>query len=140
MGENVTDIRDKGRFVAGNKGGPGRPPRKTEYEYLAVIMAECDLDTWRGVVKGAVEAARNGDHKAREWLAGYLVGTPSTKATTPINIVVQQLNGDDPVVSRLAAPEIDKLSPLQIDFGGATPAQCAAIYAKVRERLDSLET
>lgn len=93
----------KGRFVLGGPGGPGRPPRQTEASYLAVIMEECDLEKWRGIVRRAMLDAEAGDEKARHWLASYLIGAPSAKAVTPTTIVVQQLLGSDPALEQAAA-------------------------------------
>lgn len=72
-------MRDKlGRFVKGSSGGPGRPKRATELEYLAVLGEAVGIDTWREVVVRAVTDAKAGDGKAREWLAKYLIGDATT--------------------------------------------------------------
>jgi len=69
------DGRDKaGRFAKGNPGGPGRPPRLIERQYLATISDAVPLNEWQAIVKRAVEDAKTGDAKAREWLSKYLVG------------------------------------------------------------------
>ncbi len=67
--------RDKrGRFIKGEYGGgPGRPKRATEEEYLTVTFAECPLEAWQVIVKKAVQDAQKGDSKAREWLSRYLL-------------------------------------------------------------------
>lgn len=71
----MTDARDeRGRFVAGNAGGPGRPRRAIEREYLAVISEAVTLDDWRAIVAHAVDVAKQGDDKARAWLAKYVIG------------------------------------------------------------------
>ncbi len=93
----------QGRFVLGGPGGPGRPKRQTEASYLAVIMEECDLETWRGIVRRAMLDAEAGDEKARHWLASYLSGAPSAKAVTPTTILMQQLLGADPALEQAAA-------------------------------------
>ena len=67
--------------------------RRTEGDYMGVLLDAVTLDDWRGVVTGALQAAKGGDPQARNWLAQYLVGRPEGKAPTPLNIVVQQLNG-----------------------------------------------
>ena len=82
--------------------------RRTEGDYMGVLLDAVTLDDWRGVVTGALQAAKSGDPQARNWLAQYLVGRPETKAPTPLNIVVQQLNGRDPLVERLANPTIQR--------------------------------
>jgi len=65
---------NRGRFAVGNPGGPGRPRRPVEQEYLATLNAAVTLDTWRQIVQRAVSDAVEGDAKAREWLAKYLMG------------------------------------------------------------------
>jgi hypothetical protein len=69
-----------GRFQVGNPGGPGRPPRQTEFEYLLAISEACNLETFKEIVTATVEAARRGDDKARAWLSSYLVGNADAKA------------------------------------------------------------
>jgi len=66
------------------------------------------LEDWRDVVQGALQAAKGGDPQARSWLAQYLVGRPEAKAPSPLTVVVQQLNGADPVADKLAARVIDR--------------------------------
>jgi hypothetical protein len=82
--------------------------RRTEGDYMGVLLDTVTLNDWRGVVNGALQAAKAGDPQARNWLAQYLIGKPEGTAPTPMNIVVQQLSGADPVVERLAKPAIDR--------------------------------
>lgn len=63
-----------GRWAEGNAGGPGRPRRPVEREYLAALSDAVSLETWREIVDKATVDAKNGDGKAREWLTRYLVG------------------------------------------------------------------
>ncbi len=62
-----------GRFANGNAGGPGRPRRAVETEYLATLGDAVSLDDWRQVVRRAVDDAKNGDAKARAWLTKHLI-------------------------------------------------------------------
>jgi hypothetical protein len=40
-----------------------------------IALSECvPTETWRSIVAKAVEQAVSGDAKARDWLAGYLLG------------------------------------------------------------------
>ena len=82
--------------------------RRTETDYMGALLDTVTLADWRDVVAGALQAAKTGDAQARNWLAQYLVGRPEGKAPTPLTVVVQQLNGADPVVNRLAKPLIDR--------------------------------
>ncbi len=76
--------------------------RRTEGDYMGVLLDTVTLEDWRGVVAGALQAAKDGDASARAWLAQYLVGKPDHKAPTPLTVVVQQLNGADPLLERLS--------------------------------------
>jgi hypothetical protein len=58
-----------GRFQKGGKGGPGRPRRAIERDYLATLSEAVPLSVWQEIVAKAVESAREGDHAARVWLA-----------------------------------------------------------------------
>ena len=66
--------QENGRFAAGWKGGPGRPPRAVEADYLAAIGEVVSIDDWREIASRAVADAKSGDARAREWLGRYLVG------------------------------------------------------------------
>lgn len=83
--------------------------RRTERDYMAVLLDTVTLDDWRTVVASALQDAKGGSMQARNWLAQYLVGRPKGDAPTPLNVVVQQLSGADPVVNRLAKPIVDRL-------------------------------
>lgn len=68
-----------GRFIAGNTYGKGRPRRAIESDYLKALSDALTLDTWREICAGAIEAAKAGDAKAREWLSRYALGVqPAT--------------------------------------------------------------
>jgi hypothetical protein len=82
--------------------------RRTERDYMAVLLDAVTLDDWRTVVANTLQEAKGGNPQARNWLAQYLVGRPTSDAPTPLTVVVQQLSGSDPVVSKLAKPIIDR--------------------------------
>lgn len=82
--------------------------RRTESNYMSVLLDSVTLDDWQEVVSTALQAAKAGDPQARTWLAQCLVGKPEAKAPTPLTVVVQQLDGTDPVAESLAAPTIEK--------------------------------
>ena len=82
--------------------------RRTEGDYMGVLLEAVTLDDWRDVVNNAKAAAKAGDPQARAWLAQYLMGKPVGSAPTPLTVVVQQLNGTDPVVNKLASREIER--------------------------------
>lgn len=67
--------RDRhGRFVPGCPGGPGRPRRAVEADYLRALGDAVSLADWAAIVRVAVDQAKAGDGKARDWLARYLIG------------------------------------------------------------------
>ena len=105
----TTAIRNpQGRFQPGTKGGPGRPPRATEENYLLALVDACPLETWTEIVQKAVTDAREGDDRSRAWLASYLLGSPKGSAPSPSTALVGRLLGTDAVLDiaarRLALP------------------------------------
>lgn len=67
----------KGRFVKGESGNPqGRLPKQVESSYLQVSENVCTFDVWREIVAKAIEQAKRGDARARQWLSDYLIGKP----------------------------------------------------------------
>jgi hypothetical protein len=70
---STSDRQAGGRFAPGNAGGPGRPRRAVEVEYLAALNEIVSLEDWKEIVRRAVESAKLGNPKARDWLAKYLV-------------------------------------------------------------------
>lgn len=75
----VAQRDDRGRFVPGHPGGPGRPKRETEGEYLKTLQEVVTVDAWRLIVERAVADAIEGDPKARSWIGNYLLGLPSQR-------------------------------------------------------------
>ena len=70
---------ENGKFVKGNGGGPGRPPKKKEDRFMEVSIAAVSLKDWREIIKKAVEQAKRGDTQARKFLAEYLIGPPQQR-------------------------------------------------------------
>ncbi len=69
----------KGRFAPGNGGGPGRPRRAIERDYLAKMSENISLDDWGEIIRKAVADAKLGDARARDFVARYALGeTPGT--------------------------------------------------------------
>ncbi len=97
-GEKTGNDRAKGgRFAPGNPGGPGRPRRETERDYLRVMTEAVPLEMWRQIVEKTVIAAGQGDRYAREWLSSHLMGRPEGAAATLHELAVDELAGSDPV-------------------------------------------
>lgn len=67
-----------GTFGRGNPGGPGRPRRSIEHEYLDATIAAVPIDAWGAIVAKAVEQAKAGDDKARTWLS-RIMGIDASK-------------------------------------------------------------
>ena len=79
MSDNEKSGRDnQGRFSKGNPGGPGRPRRAVEEDYLAALSDQLSIERWENIICKAIQDAENGDHRARDWIARYALG-PSPK-------------------------------------------------------------
>jgi hypothetical protein len=83
--------------------------RRTEGDYMGVLLDAVSLEDWREVVGAALTSAKTGDPTARAWLAQYLVGKPAVAAPAPLTVIVQQLSGRDPLTDRLAEPHLNRL-------------------------------
>jgi hypothetical protein len=70
----MSDRNPDGTFATGNPGGPGRPRRPIESTYLRALADSINLEDWRVIVARAVQDAKAGDAKAREWIARYVLG------------------------------------------------------------------
>ncbi len=68
-----------GQFAPGNSGGPGRPRRAVEHDYLAVLGDAVSTADWQEVVARAVTDAKAGNPKARDWLTKLLLGDEPPK-------------------------------------------------------------
>ena len=88
--------------MKGASGNPqGRLPKQVEQTYLQVSENVCSLDVWREIVVKAVEQAKRGDARARQWLSDYLIGKPlqmvmavQEKQENAITIKLIEDNGD----------------------------------------------
>lgn len=115
--------------------------RRTERDYMGVLLDAVTLDDWREVIAGAKAAAKAGDAQARSWLAQYLMGRPEAKAPTPLTVVVQQLNGADPVVDKLARPEIERRKYPGLHETDAREGRIRAMVAQeLAEKVLAVET
>jgi hypothetical protein len=97
----MSDRDASGRFAPGNPGGPGRPPRQTETEYLRAVQRACSVEDVTAIAARAVWQARGGDARAREWLSRYLLGMPATLAPKPSDLAWQDESGYDPLAERV---------------------------------------
>lgn len=114
---------------------------RTEGDYMSTLLDTVTLDDWQEVVSNTLVAAKQGDAQARAWLAQYLVGKPAGKAPTPLTVVVQQLNGDNPLVNRLAKSVIDQYKYPSLHEDNAWEDQIKAIVAaELAQKVRTLET
>ena len=113
--------------------------RRTEGDYMGVLLGAVTLEDWRDVVNGAKTAAKAGDPQARAWLAQYLMGRPEGKAPTPLNIVVQQLNGADPLIDKLAREAIHSAKFPDSERGWKDGIK-ALVAAELAEKVRGVET
>ncbi len=113
--------------------------RRTEGDYMGVLLETVTLDDWRAVVSNARTLAQTGDAQARAWLAQYLMGKPTSSAPSPLTVVVQQLNAADPVVEKLAQKAINALQYPDAE-GQWKDSIRALVTAELAEKVRSAET
>jgi len=123
VGDAIIARDSKGRFVKGASGNPqGRLPKQTETSYLQVSESVCTFDVWREIVAKAVEQAKRGDARARQWLSDYLIGKPVSmvmavqeRQDTLITVKYMRDNLTDKL-NRLSEQESSD-KPITIDWG-----------------------
>ncbi|MEE7627053.1 hypothetical protein V3O24_12840 [Methylobacter sp. Wu8] len=114
---------------------------RTEGDYMSTLLDTVSLEDWQDVVNSTLAAAKQGDAQARAWLAQYLVGKPAGKAPTPLTVVVQQLNGDNPLVNKLANQVINQHKYPALHEDDAWEDQIKAIIAtELAEKIPALKT
>jgi hypothetical protein len=114
---------------------------RTEGDYMSTLLDTVSLEDWQDVVSSALVAAKQGDAQARAWLAQYLVGKPAGKAPTPLTVVVQQLNGENPLVNRLSKTVIDQHKYPSLHEDDAWEDQIKAIIAtELAEKIPVLKS
>jgi hypothetical protein len=89
-----------GKFAQANAGGPGRPKRSTEVAYIAVLHETVPLDRWRAVCESALDAAIQGDEKARPWLGKYLL--PKDADVTGVQVAMSLFDLPENVQAEIA--------------------------------------
>ena len=88
---------DKGRFVKGAPGGPGRPPRRGQREMLRRLMALCGDERFDVVVMRLIALASSGNVEAIKLVLAYVVGKPSAPAPTTTLLAIEDEAGADPL-------------------------------------------
>src|SRR5574337_74 len=140
----AVDLIEAGAIMAKRKQGLIRGAgshRRTEADYMGVLLDCVSLDDWRDVIAGTLQRAKQGDAQARAWLAQYLVGRPEAKAPTPLTVVVNQWSGKDPVAERLAKPLIDRAQYPSLHATDELKDRIqAAIAAEIAQKLPAPET
>jgi len=112
--------------------------RRTEGDYMGVLLETVTLEDWRAVVNNAKTLAQAGDPQARAWLAQYLMGKAAAKAPSPLTVVVQQLDGADPLVERLAQKAIHSVQFPESE-GGWKEGIRALVAAELVEKVRTVE-
>lgn len=113
--------------------------RRTEGDYMGVLLETVTLDDWRAVVSNARALAKAGDAQARAWLAQYLMGKPTGSAPTPLTVVVQQLNGADPLIEKLAQKAIHSVKFPDSESAWKDGIK-ALVAAELAEKVRTVET
>jgi hypothetical protein len=106
---------------------------------MGVLLEAVTLEDWRAVVNNAKSLAQAGDPQARAWLAQYLMGKPTSNAPTPLTVVVQQLNGADPLIDKLAQKAIHSVKFPDSESAWKDRIR-ALVAAELAEKVRTVET
>jgi hypothetical protein len=122
------DRDDHGRYLPGHPGGPGRPRRAVEQDYLATLADAVPLELWRKIAARAAEDAAAGDPRARRWLSEHLLGREPAPLTT---LAATELAGtlDDAIIARAAglrgSAEAQKIRNRVFQYADLNPGRSA---------------
>jgi hypothetical protein len=87
---NGSDGRDaRGRFVSGNRGGPGNPFARQTAALRRAFLAAVTPEDLEAVARAVVQRAREGDMAAAKLLLLYAIGKP-TEAVDPDTMDAQE--------------------------------------------------
>jgi hypothetical protein len=114
--------------------------RRTEADYMGVLLDAVPLEDWREVVGATVAAAKAGDPSARAWLGQYLIGKPSTAAPTPLTVVVQQLSGRDPLVDKMVRDVLRPISGEGLDARRVRRGRSQAVWGSATRSVSADRT
>lgn len=64
----------KGQFAAGNKGGPGNPQLKRQFEFKRAMLNAITPEDLTGIIRSMVAAAQRGDVQAAKLILDRLLG------------------------------------------------------------------
>ena len=132
MTDETNGRNSDGTFSTGNAGGPGRPRRAIELEYLAAVADSCPPARWLRIVESACVAAEAGDDKARQWLTKYLLGAEPPTLLALARRDVAGVSADDElqaqhdIDSRTAGEMLMQFGPTLTAFERAASAERAA--------------
>jgi hypothetical protein len=84
---------DAGKFAPGNPGGPGRPRRHIERDYVAALARVVSPGDWQEVLATTLARAKEGDDRARDFLARRLLGN---EPPTLLELAVEEARGITP--------------------------------------------
>jgi hypothetical protein len=76
-GDDRKERDTRGRFLPGNKGGPGNLYAQKVQKLKAAMLAAVTAGDVRAVIKAVLEKAKGGDLAAAELLFDRLLGRPS---------------------------------------------------------------
>lgn len=68
---------DRGRFAAGNKGGPGNPFARKVAGLRSAVLDALSPDDLKEIIRRMIEAAKEGDVAAARIVLAYTVGKPA---------------------------------------------------------------
>lgn len=110
--------------------------RRTERDYMGILLDTVTLEDWRDVVRNATAAAKAGDAGARAWLGAFLMGKAEHTAPSPLTVVVEQWSGNDPLVAKLAQPLITRAQYPHLDQQDAAKDHIRdLVAAELRDKL-----
>src|SRR5687768_14890564 len=78
--QSTSQRDDKGRFTAGNQGGPGNPFARRVGELRRAMLMAVSVEKIQEIINALMDKATEGDVPAARLVLSYVLGKPETVA------------------------------------------------------------
>lgn len=68
------------------------PKARTQATYLKALSDRVSIEEWKLIIERAIKDAISGNHRARQWLSNYLIGTPIQRIAADLKVTEERFS------------------------------------------------
>jgi len=68
------------------------PRARTQATYLKALSDRVSIEEWKLIIERAIKDAISGNHRARQWLSNYLIGTPIQRIAADLKVTEERFS------------------------------------------------